>query len=96
MPVTMSVPVVLVCQGINHALRRSGVTCKKNAHASKDVRGRVFQTMKMHEHRGRPLVYIDESGFVHDTNFLKIGIRPSFVRAEQILSHCYFAALEVW
>ncbi len=54
-------------QGINHVLRRLGVTCKKNAHASKDVRGRVFQTMiKMYEHRGRPVVYIDESGFAHD------------------------------
>ncbi len=31
------------------------------------MRGRAFQTMiKMYEHRGRPLVYIDESGFAHD------------------------------
>ena len=67
MPGNMSVPVVLVCQGINHALRRSGVTYKKNAHASRDVRRRVFQTIiKMYEHLGRPLVYIDASGFVHD------------------------------
>ena len=54
-------------QGINDALRRLGVTYKKNAHASKDVRGRVFQTIiKMYGHQGRPLVYIDESGFAHD------------------------------
>ncbi len=31
------------------------------------MRGRVFQTIiKMYEHLGRPLVYIDESGFAHD------------------------------
>ena len=57
----------LSAQGIHYALRRLGVTCKKNAHASKEVRGRAFQTMiKMYEHRGRPLVYIDESGFARD------------------------------
>ncbi len=54
-------------QGINHALRRLGVTYKKNAHASRNVRGRAFQTIiKMYGHRGRPVVYVGESGFAHD------------------------------
>ncbi len=56
-------------QGINHALRRLGVTYKKtlrHPRASAEERHIFQEKIAGYERAGRVIVYLDESGFAHD------------------------------
>jgi len=51
---------------VGYALKRLGVTYKKNPQASAEKRFIFCRKLKVYESRGRPLIFIDESGFAHD------------------------------
>ena len=56
-------------QGINHALKRLGVTYKKNLRhpkVSEEERHIFQQKIEGYKREGYVIVYLDESGFVHD------------------------------
>jgi hypothetical protein len=65
-------------QGINHALKRLGVTYKKSLRhpeASEEERRIFQQKIEGYEREGRVIVYLDENGFAHDMPRTRMAMR---------------------